>query len=126
MVTFPVVFLVSQHSCFWSLQVVFKSMSIPNHCSRYLCGMVDSVSEGRHSCRGATSLLLIPQGMVKVLASQSTCGFHFCSQGIPRITCLRPRLSTISQMFSLQGAKRMSTWVSHMRFPLELVVPSTL
>ena len=105
---FPMVSPVSQCSHFQSLRVVFKSASIPNHHSIYLCGMVDSVLERRHSQRGTTSLLLISQGMVRVLASQLICGFHFCSQGIPRIICLRPRLSTISRTFSCQKAKRMS------------------
>ena len=106
--------------------MVFKSASISNHRNKYLCGMVDFASEGRHSRRGTVSLPLIPQGMVRVLASQLISGFHFHNQGIPRITCLHPKLSTISRIFSFQEVKRMSTWVSHMMFPLELVVLSTL
>ena len=126
MVIFLIVSLACQHSHFWSLQVVFKSVSISNHHSRYLCRIVDSIPKERHSYRGSMSLRLILWGRVNVLTSQSTCGFHFCSQGISKITCLHPRLSTISWMFSLHGEKIMSTWVSHMIFPLELVVPSTL
>ena len=64
--------------------------------------------------------------METVFASQSILGFHLHNQGIPRITCCRPRLRTMRLVFSLEWEKRMSVWAFHWMVPLTFVVPSTL
>ena len=53
-------------------------------------------------------------------------GFHFFSQGIPRMICLCPRLRTISLSFSILSLNRTSVWAFHQMVPLALAVPSTL
>ena len=65
-------------------------------------------------------------GMETVFANQSILGFHLRNQGIPRITCCRPRLRTMRLMFSLEWEKRMSVWAFHWMVPLTFAVPSTL
>ena len=64
--------------------------------------------------------------METVFANQSILGFHLCSQGIPKITCCRPRLRTIRSVFSLDWEKRMSVWAFHLMVPLTFAVPSIL
>ena len=61
-----------------------------------------------------------------VFPNQSILGFHLCSQGIPKITCCRPRLRSMRSMFSLDWEKRMSVWAFHLMVPLTFAVPSTL
>ena len=126
MVTFPMLSPASQAFRFSKRQAVLRSASIPNHRRIYLWGTRESVQEGRHSQRGATSLLLIGQGMVIRLAIQSITRFHFFNHGIPKIICFRPRFRTIRRTCSVCLGNRRLTWVSHLIFSLELVVPSTL
>ena len=57
---------------------------------------------------------------------QSMVGFHFFSQGIPRMICFHPRLRTISLSFSVLSLNRMSVWAFHWMVPLALAVPSML
>ena len=64
--------------------------------------------------------------METVFVNQSILGFHLRNQGIPKITCCRPRLRTMRSMFSLDWEKRMSVWAFHLMVPLAFVVPSTL
>ena len=64
--------------------------------------------------------------MEMVFANQSILGFHLHIQGIPKITCCRPRLRTIRSVFSLDWEKRMSVWAFHLMVPLTFAVPSTL
>ena len=61
-----------------------------------------------------------------VFDNQSILGFHLCSQGIPKITCCRPRLRTMRSVLSLDWKKRMSVWAFHLMVPLTFAVPSTL
>ena len=63
--------------------------------------------------------------MVRVLAFQSIWGFHFQSQGIPRITCQHPRFKTMRSIASWTWGKMISVWAFHWMAPLVLV-PSTL
>ena len=65
-------------------------------------------------------------GLVIVFLFQSMAGFHFFSQGIPRMICLRPRLRTMSLSFSVLSLNRISVWAFHQMVPLALAVPSTL
>ena len=46
-------------------------------------------------------------------------GFHFFSQGIPRMICFHPRLSVLS-------LNRILVWAFHWMVPLTLAVPSML
>ena len=64
--------------------------------------------------------------METVLVIQLIVGFHLHSQGIPKITCCRPRLRTIRLVVSLLREKRISVWAFHPMVPLALAVPSTL
>ena len=64
--------------------------------------------------------------METVLDNQSILGFHLHSQGIPKITCCRPRLRTIRLMFSLDWENRMSVWAFHLMVPLMFAVPFML
>ena len=64
--------------------------------------------------------------MVMVFDSQSILGFHLRNQGIPKITCLLPRLRTMRSVVSLEWEKRMSVCAFHLMVPLVLAVPSTL
>ena len=57
---------------------------------------------------------------------QSMAGFHFFSQGIPRIICLCLRLRTMSLSFSVLSLNRTSVWAFHRMVPLALAVPLTL
>ena len=57
---------------------------------------------------------------------QSMVGFHFFSQGIPRMICLHSRLRTMSLSFSILSLNRISVWAFHQMVPLALVVPSML
>ena len=57
---------------------------------------------------------------------QSMVGFHFFSQGIPRMICLHTRLRTMSLSFSILSLNRISVWAFHQMVPLALVVPSML
>lgn len=59
-------------------------------------------------------------------ALQLTCGFHFHSQGISRITCCHPRFRTMRSRVSWMLAIWSSTEVFHHMAPLVLVVLSTL
>ena len=65
-------------------------------------------------------------GIVIVFLFQSMAGFHFFSQGIPRMICLHPRLRTMSLSFSVLSLNRTSVWAFHQMVPLALVVPSML
>ena len=106
--------------------MVLRSASTPNHHKMYLWGTRESVSEGRHSQGGTMSLLLISLGMEIHLLIQLMTGFHFLSQGMPKMICLHPRFRIISLTFSRCLGNRRSTLVSQTMLPLELVVPSTL
>ena len=53
-------------------------------------------------------------------------GFHFFSQGIPRMICLHPRLRTMSLSFSVLSLNRILVWAFHRMVPLALAVPSML
>ena len=64
--------------------------------------------------------------METVFDIQSILGFHLCNQGIPKITCCRPRLRTIRLVVSLEQEKRISVWAFHLMVPLMLAVLSTL
>ena len=57
---------------------------------------------------------------------QLMAGFHFFSQGIPRIISLRSRLRTMSLSFYVLSLNRISMWAFHRMVPLALAVPSTL
>ena len=126
MVSFPMVSLESQASLFLKRRAVLRSASILNHRRIYLWGTRESVQEGRHSRGGAASPLPIILGMEISLLIQSMLGFHFLSQGIPRMICFHPRFRIMSLMFSRCLGNKRLTLVSHMMLPLELVVPSTL
>ena len=65
-------------------------------------------------------------GIVIVFLFQSMAGFHFFSQGIPRMICLRPRLRTMSLSFSVLSSNRTSVWAFHRMVPLALAVPLML
>ena len=65
-------------------------------------------------------------GSVIVFLFQSMVGFHFFSQGIPRMICLCPRLRTMSLSFSVLSLNRILVWAFHQMVPLALVVPLTL
>ena len=65
-------------------------------------------------------------GSATVFLLQLMVGFHFFSQGIPRMICFCPRLRTISLSFSVLSLNRISVWAFHQMVPLALVVPSTL
>ena len=125
-VIFPIFSPASQAFRFSKQRAVLRSASIPNHRRMYLCGTRESVQEGRHSWRGTPSLLPIGWGMVTCLVIQLITGFHFFSQGIPRIICFYPRFRTMRWMFSMCLGNLRSMWVSQVIFPLELVVLSTL
>ena len=64
--------------------------------------------------------------MEMVLDNQLILGFHWCNQGIPKITCCQPRLRTMRSVLSLDWEKRMSVWAFHLIVPLMFAVPSTL
>ena len=64
--------------------------------------------------------------METVFVIQLIVGFHLCSQGIPKITCCRPRLRTIRSVVSLLREKRISVRAFHPIVPLALAIPSTL
>ena len=64
--------------------------------------------------------------METVFVIQLIVGFHLRSQGIPKITCCRPRLRTIRLVVSLLREKRISVRAFHPMVPLALAVPSTL
>ena len=57
---------------------------------------------------------------------QSMVGFHFFSQGIPRMICLHLRLRIMSLSFSILSLNRILVWAFHRMVPLALVVPLTL
>ena len=65
-------------------------------------------------------------GNVIVFFFQSMVGFHFFSQGIPRMICLCSRLRTMSFSFSVLSLNRILVWAFHQMVPLALAVPSTL
>ena len=65
-------------------------------------------------------------GNVIVFLFQLMAGFHFFSQGIPRMICQRLRLRTMSLSFSVLCLNRISVWAFHRMVPLALAVPSTL
>ena len=126
MVTFPIVSPESQASLLLSHRAVLRSASIPSHRRMYLWGIRESVQEGRHSRGGTTSLLPISLGMEICLLTQSMTGFHFLSQGMPKMICFHPRFKTISLTFSRCLGNWRSTLVFQIMLPLELVIPSTL
>ena len=104
----------SQACRLFTLLEIFQSTSRPNHCKRYCWGT--------WSWGGEAGDL----GMETVFDIQSILGFHLCNQGIPKITCCRPRLRTIRSVLSLDREKRMSVWAFHLMVPLILAVPSML
>ena len=57
---------------------------------------------------------------------QSMWGFFDFSQGIPKIICLRPRLTTIRSKSSRPCGKTMRVWAFQRIVPRRLGVPSTL
>ena len=65
-------------------------------------------------------------GIVIVFLFQLMAGFHFFSQGIPRMICLRLRLRTMSLSFSVLSLNRTLVWAFHQMVPLALVVPLML
>ena len=65
-------------------------------------------------------------GSTTVFLFQSMVGFHFFSQGIPRMICFHPRLRTISLSFSILSLNRILVWAFHQMVPLALAVPSML
>ena len=92
--------------------LILASASMPSQHTRYCWdNKVVSVVRG-HS--GSTTMFFL----------QSMVGFHFFSQGIPRMICFRPRLRTISLNFSILSLNRMLVWAFHQMVPLALVVPS--
>ena len=87
---------------------------MPSQCTRYHWGTeVVSVARGFSSS-------------ITVFLFQSMVGFHFFSQGIPRMICFHPRLRTMSLSFSVLSLNRISVWAFHWMVPLALAVPSTL
>ena len=64
--------------------------------------------------------------METVLVVQLIVGFHLHNQGIPKITCWRPRLRTIRSVVSLVCEKRISVQAFHLMVPLAFAVLSTL
>ena len=106
--------LFSQACLLFSQLEIFQSVSRPSHHRRYCWGTwLGDGSSGDF-------------GMETVLVVQSILGFHLRNQGIPKITCCRPRLRTIRSVVSLDCEKRISVWAFHPMVPLALVVPSTL
>ena len=65
-------------------------------------------------------------GSATMFLLQSMVGFHFFSQGIPRMICFCPRLRTISLSFSILSLNRILVWAFHQMVPLALVVPLML
>ena len=57
---------------------------------------------------------------------QSMVGFHFFSQGMPKMICCFPRLRIMSFNFSVFSLNKMSACAFHWMVPLVLEVPSTL
>ena len=102
----------ASHLC--SLFKIFQSTLRPSHHKRYHWGVW---SEG-----GELGVF----GIETVLDIQLIWEFHLHSQGIPRITCCRPRLRTMRSALSLEWEKRISVWAFHLMVPLTLAVPSTL
>ena len=94
--------------------LILVSASMPSQCMRYHWGTeVVSVARGF-------------SGNVIVFLFQSMAGFHFFSQGIPRMICRRPRLRTMSLSFSILSLNRISVWAFYRMVPLVLVVPLML
>ena len=91
------------------------SESHPSHRSRYRWGVRSSLLSG-----------LAILGKERVLFFQSMRGFMDRSHGIPRMICLRPRLTTIRSRSSDPCGNTIWVWAFQRRVPFRLGVPSTL
>ena len=107
--------LFSFHSShFLSCLLIFALASMPSQHTRYCWG------------RKVVSVVRGSSGSATVFFLQSMVGFHFFSQGIPRMICFHPRLRTMSLSFSVFCLNRMLVWAFHWMVSLALVIPSIL